>query len=175
MLLRGRPQRSLKNDASRAASCRHSAQLAFAPTFSMASAEAMHPIASHVLAAASGVAAGVAAAILAARLCQSGESLPQHRRAESKAQAWGANLLGQLMAQDAFLPAGGAVSEHPLLICVGHGRTGTTSLQHALETLGLRADHYGRRTMELVRIAEGCGVGSEHVDLTAFEAVDAVS
>ena len=53
----------------------------------------------------------------------------------------------------------------------GHGRTGTTSLQTALEMLGLKADHYSKRTMELVHAAEHA---SPAVDWSLFEEVDAV-
>eukprot|EP00041_Stephanoeca_diplocostata_P008072 m.115941 g.115941 ORF g.115941 m.115941 type:complete len:160 (-) comp17159_c0_seq9:326-805(-) len=43
-------------------------------------------------------------------------------------------------------------SDHPLLVCVGYGRTGTTSLEHALRILGLTAEHYTPKTLSLVRI-----------------------
>ena len=82
-------------------------------------------------------------------------------------------LLEQLLAQPAFAPLPTEISQHPLLICVGHGRTGTTSLQRALELLGLKTAHYGRLTMELVRLGEGCGRRTV-LDPKPYEAVDAV-
>ena len=52
------------------------------------------------------------------------------------------------------------VSQHPLLICPGHGRTGTTSLLAALEQLNLTAEHYTRSTLDLTSLAE-TGVASQ--------------
>ena len=83
------------------------------------------------------------------------------------------SLLEQLMLQPAFRPLPQEVSQHPLIVCVGHGRTGTTSLARALEILGLRTAHYGRLTMELVRLGEGCG-SRAIFDPEPFTGVDAV-
>ena len=85
-------------------------------------------------------------------------------------------LTGTTNLMDALVEAGWAagarVSEHPLIICCGHGRTGTTSLTLALQGLGLRAEHYTAETMALVRAAERSG--ADAVDWSAFEAMDAV-
>ena len=62
--------------------------------------------------------------------------------------------MAQLRETQAWREGAVPTSDHPLIIAAGHGRTGTTTLQEALQLLGITADHYSRRTMELVHAAE---------------------
>ena len=65
-------------------------------------------------------------------------------------------------------------SNHPLLICAGHGRTGTTSLTMALEMLGLSAEHYTPSTLAISTLVEKNGAIAD-ADFSNLENLDAVS